>query len=320
MRRRVSPTFNLLLERSRASLYRLFVRVVKLASGWGIGRRLPIFRRFYFATIPILRPGVTALGPWTVYFHRGDNAVSHALRNEGTYEQFELKLIKCLLGAGDCAIDVGANIGIHSLVMSAAVGRHGIVLALEPDPGNITLLRRNLEVNQCANVELLPIAASDRAERIELFLNPENRGDHRVYDPGDGRSSIMIQTERLDRILEDRQLYPALIKIDVQGWEAKVLAGVVPRLKDVEHLVLVTEFWTAGLRDAGSSDRTYLAMLDDLCLQPYEIDEEERVLRRLPDDRSAWLRIPRETNLLAVRGVSVESLTGIRYEQSPDSG
>lgn len=299
----MSSASRLLLERARGRLYRQFGRVAEIASRFRLGRRLPILRRVYFALVALLRPGVVAIGPWTVYFHRGDNAISHALRNAGVYEPFELELIESLLEAGDCAVDVGANIGLHTLAMSVACGERGTVLSLEPDPGNVALLAQNLEVNGCKNVELLPIAAGDRSQTLELFLNSDNRGDHRLYDPGDGRPSITVQTERLDRVLSDRRILPALIKIDVQGWERNVLRGAVPIIRDIKRFALVTEFWTEGLQNAGTSGVEYLDMLDELGLDLYEIDEKERVLRPLPGDRSTWLATARETNVLAVRGV-----------------
>jgi len=318
-RNRLASAGRLLLERARGALYRQFTRVVKVASRFAVGRRLPVLRRVYFRLVALLRPGVTVIGPWTVYFHRGDTAISHALRNTGVYEPFELALIESLLEPGDCAVDVGANIGLHTLAMSAACGEGGTVLSLEPDPENMALLTRNLEANGCTNVEPLPIAAGDRPETLRLFLNSENRGDHRVYDPGDGRPSITVRAERLDRLLPDRRLLPALIKIDVQGWETRVLAGAVPLLRDLERFALVTEFSTKDLQEAGSNGLAYLSMLDDLSLAVYEIDEAERAVRPLPADRPAWLAAPRETNLVAVRGVSAESFARVAARLSPPS-
>lgn len=313
--KRVSSAIRLLLERGRWRLYRQFARVAEMASRFRLGHKLPILRRVYFVLVTLLRPGIVTIGPWTVYFHRADNAVSHALRNAGVYEPFELSVIAGLLEPGDCAVDVGANIGLHTLAMSAACGERGTVLSLEPDPGNIALLARNLQVNGCANVELLPIAAGDHSETRALFLNSDNRGDHRLYDPGDSRRSITVQTERLDRLLSDRRQAPVLIKIDVQGWEPNVVRGALPIIRDLARFALVTEFWTEGLNNSGSNALEYLDLLAGLGLDLYEIDEKERVLRPLPADRSAWLAKARDTNLLAVRGVSANVLAELNHQE-----
>jgi FkbM family methyltransferase len=226
---------------------------------------------------------------------------------DSTYEPFELKLIERFLVPGDCAVDVGANIGIHTLAMSAACGPTGRVLALEPDPDNLRLCRRNLAVNGCDNVELLHAAASDRPGTLKLFLNNSNKGDHRVYDPGDGRRSLDVVALPLAEVLADRRLSPKLVKIDVQGWEPKVLGGALRALRDIHPLVLITEFWTAGLVAAGSSAREYLELIDELQLDLYEIDAWRGVVAPITPDRSTLLKAERNTNLLGLRGVPLGS-------------
>jgi FkbM family methyltransferase len=283
--------------------------MVAQASRARLGRRFPFLRHGYYGLAALLRPGVTRVGTWTVYFHRGDIAISHALRAESTYEPFELELIARLLRSGDCAVDVGANIGLHTLAMSAACGPTGRVLAFEPDPGNLRLCRRNLEVNECKNVELLPVAVSDQPGTLRLFLNSDNRGDHRVYDPGDGRGSLDVAAVPLAEVLADRQLTPRLLKIDVQGWEPKVLRGALPGLRGPQPLVLMTEFWTAGLVAAGSSAREYLELIDELQLDLYEIDAWRGWVAPITPDRSTLLKAERNTNLLGLRGVSLGSFT-----------
>lgn len=295
-------------ERTRARLFRGFERLVREASEVGLGQRFPFLRGAYFRLVHLLRPGVGRMGRWTVYFHRADNAVSHALRNEGSYEPFELDLIAALLRPGDHAVDVGANIGVHTLVMSHACAPNGRVLAIEPDPENGKLWQLNVRQNFCENVELLQIAASDCEGELTLFLSQKNRGDHRVYDPLDGRASHKVSARRLDVLIRERKLKPRVFKVDVQGWETNVLAGALPALIGSHPFALVTEFWSEGLAAAGSSAANYLSVLAALDLDYYEIDEANRRLIRVPRDLAPLTRTVRETNLLGVRGIAPESL------------
>jgi FkbM family methyltransferase len=183
-------------------------------------------------------------------------------------------------------------------------------LALEPDPRNLRLCRRNLVINNCDNVELLAAAASDRLGTMKLFLSKDNRGDHRLYDPGDRRETVEVSTVPLAEVLADRQLKPRLIKIDVQGWEPKVLAGALLALRGPNPLVLITEFWTEGLVAAGSSAREYLSLLDELQLDLYEIDAWKGLIAPLSPDRATLLGKKLETNLLGLRGVQLGTLSG----------
>jgi FkbM family methyltransferase len=246
-----------------------------------------------------------------VYFHRDDTAVSHALRADSTYEPFELELIARFLRPGDCAVDVGANIGLHTLAMSSACGPNGRVLAVEPDPRNLRVCRRNLKINGRHNVEVLPVAASDRTGTIKLYLSKDNRGDHRVYDPGDHRQTLNVTAIPLTEVLADRDLQPRLVKIDVQGWESNVLAGALLALRGQQPLVLITEFWTDGLVAAGSSASEYLSLIDELQLDLYEIDAWQGSIGPVPLDRATLLNAGRDTNLLGLRGVPLGSLADV---------
>jgi len=176
------------------------------------------------------------------------------------------------------------------------------------DSLNMRLCRRNLEINGRRNVELLSVAASDRAGTIKLFLSTENRGDHRVYDPGDGRETLDVAAVPLVEVLANRGLIPRLLKIDVQGWEPKVLAGALLALRGPQPLVLITEFWTEGLVAAGSSAREYLSLIDELQLDLYEIDAWKGWIGPVAPDRATLLNQEVETNLLGLRSVPLGAL------------
>jgi hypothetical protein len=113
---------------------------------------------------------------------------------------------------------------------------------------------------------------------------------------------------QLADILADRGLSPRLVKIDVQGWEPRVLTGALPALRGLRPLVLITEFWTQGLVAAGSSAREYLSIIDDLQLDLYEIDAWQGGIVPVSQDRAILLTTDRDTNLLGLRGVPLGSL------------
>jgi SAM-dependent methyltransferase len=152
---------------------------------------------------------------------------------------------------------------------------------------------------------------------MKLFLNADNRGDHRVYDPGDGRETLEVPAMPLANILADRGLSPRLVKIDVQGWEPRVLGGALPALRGARPLVLITEFWTQGLVAAGSSAIEYLSMIDDLKLDLYEIDAWKGGIVPVPADRATLLTAECDTNLLGLRGVPLGALANELHVVQP---
>ena len=101
----------------------------------------------------------------------------------GHFEPHFAELFQLLVRPGDRCVDVGANIGLHTVRMAKLAGRDGAVTAIEPDPVLARPLERNLRLNELANVRLVNAAASDQPGQVTL---------HRP-DPGDtnrARSSL----------------------------------------------------------------------------------------------------------------------------------
>ncbi len=82
-------------------------------------------------------------------------------------------LIKYIVKPGDLCLDIGANVGAVTLVMSFATGRKGKVVAIEPHPRMVERLRANVELNRLDNVSIMPVALSDTAGRAVLYAAEE---------------------------------------------------------------------------------------------------------------------------------------------------
>jgi FkbM family methyltransferase len=253
------------------------------------------------------RPPVSAevLGHhMTLHHPERDLVISRLLLGSGVFEPFETELLLDELRPGDTAVDVGANVGYYTLLFARRVGPDGRVFAFEPDPANFELLRRNVERNGYRNVVLSPLAASDRCGPARLFLSGSNAGDHRTYDPADGRPSLDIETVPLDRFFAG---YPGpvdLVKMDIQGGEFAALTGMRDLLARQGRVKLATEFWPHGLRGAGASAAAYLDLLGRLGFRLFEVNEQhwcvaraepERLLEAFPAGQDVF------TNLLCVK-------------------
>lgn len=185
-----------------------------------------------------------------------------------------------LLRPGDLVVDGGAHIGYHSLGMARLVGPHGRVLAFEPDPTNFELLEHNLAANGYDNVHALRTAIWSGACRKHLYLRDDHHGDHRLYDPGDGRTRIEVEALDLDSALALNPQPPRLVKLDLQGAEMHALRGMQQTLLGAADLVLILELWPRGLRACGSDPRELFAVLEASGYGVWELDRRGRAPRQ----------------------------------------
>ena len=119
-------------------------------------------------------------------------------------------------------IDVGANIGLSTILLSRLAGR---VIAFEPSPPNAAFLRRNLALNGIRNVEVMEAAASSEAGTLQFHVAAFGAGSHVVAE-GHVLGSTIPKVEVPAVVLDQLDLPPvAFIKIDAEGHEPDVLAG-----------------------------------------------------------------------------------------------
>lgn len=154
-------------------------------------------------------------------------------------------------------LDIGANIGFHTLLLADLVGPEGKVFAFEPDPENFSLLVKNLKKNDYFNVFPIQKAVTDKTGKIDLYLSEENKGDHRVSDSEKGRKSIEIETVTLDDFMAVDE-HVDFIKLDIQGSEHIAFKGMENTINKNDNLKIICEFSPYLLKRCFSSSETYL--------------------------------------------------------------
>jgi len=170
------------------------------------------------------------------------------------WEPGETALLESLLPRCRWFVDGGANLGWFSLLAALRLPRRAPILAVEPEPANLRLLRHTFAAPAFRRITLLPVAFSDRPGIARLHLAGCNRGDHRLLDaPPDAAGMIDVRTETLDRLLAGALRGPGLVKLDIQGSEIHALHGARRLLADRRlDPALLVELWPATLaRRAG---------------------------------------------------------------------
>ena len=173
----------------------------------------------------------------------------------------ERKFLRRTLSPGDVAVDVGANIGIYTQLLSRWVGPTGFVHSFEPSPENFGRLQS--VTRKLVNVRLSQSAVGESSRRTALYVSDKLNVDHRAYLPeGDSRPTVPIQMIALDDYFKPGERVD-LIKMDIQGYELHALRGASRVLADNPTIKLLFEFWPYGLKQAGSNWAELIGVLKE---------------------------------------------------------
>jgi FkbM family methyltransferase len=181
-------------------------------------------------------------------YHLADRVIGESIKLYGEWGLHEIRLLKPFLSRGDVVVDVGANIGTHSLPFSTAVGPGGEVHAFEPQRLAFQMLCANAAVNGRTNIHARQAGLSDVAGEMRVPMPDLQAGG----DFGNFKLEGHQQGEPVPVVTLDGLSLPKvrLIKIDVEGMEAKVLRGgrqLIARDKPVIFVENNTPENSAGL-------------------------------------------------------------------------
>jgi FkbM family methyltransferase len=186
------------------------------------------------------------------------NDLSRQLFVGGCADPNEFALLDKLLQPGMTFVDAGANDGLYTLFAARALGPEGLVLSFEPSAREFSRLERNVALNGFTNVSLFCAALADRDGEAGLRIaGHEHEGQNTLGDfVHQGISAV--RTERVStRSLDSMALELGLsrldvIKLDVEGAEARVVEGALDSLRRFRPVILF-EALNAALRQQGSS-------------------------------------------------------------------
>lgn len=194
------------------------------------------------------------------------------LKGGQLYEPDVAKLLIRLLGPGDVAVDVGANVGFMTVLMGCLVGPGGQVVAFEPDSANIERLRNNMVVAGLDNVTVIDRPASNRAEQLTFYINSDDSGGNALWDPGrypgNERSKQQPRPLTVQATTVAQELHrlgvgvPRVIKIDTEGAEQKVLEGCHALLEGRHVPFIIAELHLFGLAQMGSSQALLRGLME----------------------------------------------------------
>ena len=260
-------------------------------------------------------PEMIHVGPATLHLDLSDPVISGALTLR-VFEPSELAFFQKYCQGDMTLVDIGANIGLYTSLAMHQLDSSGRIVTFEPHPQTYAFLQKNIVANQtgpssCPRVDALNLAATPKRGQQALRLNPENRGDNRLYQGTyQGKieewEALPVEGRPVDEMLTELGIDEVnFVKIDIQGYEQNAISGFQKTLAHSQNVILMSEFWPKGLKEAGGSASEYLQILTDVGFTLYELKERPRgMLTTLKnwDRLIARLAERKYTNIIGVKG------------------
>lgn len=159
------------------------------------------------------------------------------------YEPVIAASFRKYIGSGDTVVDIGANIGMHTVLASSLVGPSGTVIACEPDPQSLVLLSKCVITNRLSNVKVYGLAIGDHAGSVDLHVDLRTARTTSLlpsaWSPDkQSRFPLRCGQSTLDRVTEALKAV-SLVKVDVEGAELAVLKGGQESIRRWRPVVLI---------------------------------------------------------------------------------
>jgi len=186
------------------------------------------------------------LGKYKIFVDTRDIGITPHLVMDGFWETWLTQCMYRIIKPGDICIDVGANYGYYSLLMSSLTGKEGRTIAVEPNPYVFNLLAATASVHS-SSIEPVQVALSDVTGYTTLVIPDNFFGDASIVERKDkprlARSRVDVKTQTLDELAVQLELPRIdLVKIDVEGAEPGVFNGMTETISKNDGLRVLIEY------------------------------------------------------------------------------
>jgi len=191
------------------------------------------------------------------------------------YDVAHQALLRRFLRNGDTYIDIGANLGFQTLFARNLVGPQGTIISFEPNPTTYALLTSHIGINRVWNCRTFNMALGDQPGEAALNLTENHSGTATLRQDVSAIRSVTVPVMRGDDVLGPMTLAGRVVlKIDVEGFELKVLRGLRQTLERVSMAsVEITPEWIS--QQGGTAEDLY-RLMRDLGFLPYIAQPEWR--------------------------------------------
>ncbi len=224
------------------------------------------------------------------------------------FEPYSVSVYRAAIRPGDTVVDVGANVGFFTTLFSRLVQPNGRVLAFEPDPENLKLLRSNVEaLGEKSNVTIVATAVGSEVGTAKFSLDEATGATGHLGGTstlggmlyGDGKLRVLeTPVETIDGVVQRMGLEPTVIKLDIEGGEFDALRGATMTI-EAHHPVIVSEL-------GGDLGPQVMQFLFDRGYRIWNLETGRSATS--PDDPPAMIVAIHESAIDSERGQKIQSV------------
>jgi FkbM family methyltransferase len=224
-----------------------------------------------------------------------NETVGRRLLLTGSYEDEEIKFLDNLVNNGESCLDIGANVGIYSLIFARKVGPSGIVYSFEPVKRNALVIGLAAELNGLENIRVIRSAVSISSGAVSFLEGHDS--SYGSIDPSscvqEGKGVEVTTTSIGDFVKSYQVTNIDFVKIDVEGAEGLVLEGFIELMSNINYRpkVFMIELVDQFLGAFGHSIGTIVTLMHGHEYSPYYLSAAGQLIEFSPKDHNQVFNI-----------------------------
>jgi len=302
---------NKLINKIRGFLLFLLIKLSRPFWGHGIVSHWPFINRIYFSVFLRLIPSQDTISEihGLKIIGQSNSSMTQRIVTLGEYEEETTKLFHEIIREGMTVLDLGANIGYYSLLAGSLIGT-GKVFAFEPFPETFSLLRRNIQINGFTNITPINKAVSNLIGK-QKFFSVNDPTSNSLFQKASGESTKTIEVDSItiDAFVYENKLTVDVVKMDIEGAEIQVLAGMNKTIINNPNIKIIAELSPRVLERCNCKPIDFLNEVFKYGFKILAIDDEKKTRTLVTLDNvediitSTYRRYPVPVNIYCDRNL-----------------
>jgi len=241
------------------------------------------------------------IGEFSFLLNPNDKTQVQIFSEDGKYEKGTVSVLKQLLKPGMTVLNIGANIGYFSVIISKIVGPAGRVFCFEPFPSTAELLKKNVKMNNCNNVEVFTKAISNKSGKDSMWIAPSSVNNFISKKGIPGLEKLDVDVTTVDDFVNEKNLQIDFIFMDAEGSERNAIEGMRNTIIDNKKLEIITEFNPYTFELAGTSGKEFLDVCSEFNFEFYIINENKATISPISHEKLLSIHYPQYENIYLKR-------------------